>query len=104
MNFLKPYYDTEGPLGFPMKDADAKARISTTNIREGAKLGNAAFEAAAEAMRAVVVGAFVFVPAAFLSLVYIFPAIAWLAPAATSAPTITRCACRFTRNGEPVSR
>ena len=25
MNFLKIYGDTEGPLGFPMKDADARA-------------------------------------------------------------------------------
>ena len=25
MTFLKEYGDTEGPLGFPMKDADAKA-------------------------------------------------------------------------------
>src|SRR5688500_5540201 len=25
MDFLKQYWDTEGPLGFPMKDKDAKA-------------------------------------------------------------------------------
>jgi hypothetical protein len=39
---------------WPLSDADATARISTTNIKEGAKLGIAAFTAAAEAMRAVV--------------------------------------------------
>jgi hypothetical protein len=39
---------------WPLSDADATARISTTNIKEGAKLGVAAFTAAAEAMRAVV--------------------------------------------------
>jgi hypothetical protein len=25
MTYLRPYYDTEGPLGFPMRDADARA-------------------------------------------------------------------------------
>jgi hypothetical protein len=39
---------------WPFSDADATARISTTAIKEGARLGVAAFTAAAEAMRAVV--------------------------------------------------
>jgi len=39
---------------WPLSDADATARIATTNIKEGAKLGIAAFTAAAAAMRAVV--------------------------------------------------
>jgi hypothetical protein len=39
---------------WPLSDADAIARIATTNIKEGAKLGIAAFTAAARAMRAVV--------------------------------------------------
>ena len=59
-------------------------------LAAGAPLMAASFTAAAalvggvrpdavELARAVVVGALVFVPAAFLSLVYVFPAIAWLA-------------------------
>lgn len=39
---------------WPFSDADATARISTTAIKEGARLGVAAFTAAADAMRAVV--------------------------------------------------
>jgi hypothetical protein len=39
---------------WPLSDADATARISVTPIKEGAKLGVAAFTAAAGAMRAVV--------------------------------------------------
>jgi hypothetical protein len=39
---------------WPLDDADATTRIATTSIREGARLGLAAFTAAAEAMRAVV--------------------------------------------------
>ncbi|MBC6470994.1 winged helix DNA-binding domain-containing protein [Actinomadura alba] len=39
---------------WPLSDADATARIATTSIKEGARLGLAAFTAAAEAMRAVV--------------------------------------------------
>ncbi|WP_055590384.1 DNA glycosylase AlkZ-like family protein [Streptacidiphilus griseoplanus] len=39
---------------WPLSDADATARISATAIREGARMGTAAFTAAAEAMRAVV--------------------------------------------------
>lgn len=39
-------------------------------------------------VRAVVVGALVFVPAAFLSLVYVFPAIAWLALVGLVVPVL----------------
>ncbi|MEV6078251.1 crosslink repair DNA glycosylase YcaQ family protein [Streptomyces sp. NPDC052069] len=39
---------------WPVDDADATARISSTVIKEGAKLGLAAFRATAEALRAVV--------------------------------------------------
>jgi hypothetical protein len=42
----------------------------------------------AQLVRAVVVGALVFVPAAFLSLVYIFPAIAWLALVGLVVPVL----------------
>ncbi len=41
---------------WPLSDADATTRIMTTSIREGAKLGIAAFTAAATAMREVVTG------------------------------------------------
>jgi len=41
---------------WPLSDADATARISTTSIKEGAKLGLAAVAAAAQAMRDVVTG------------------------------------------------
>jgi hypothetical protein len=39
---------------WPLSDADATARIATTPIKEGARLGIAAFEAAASAFRSVV--------------------------------------------------
>ncbi|RPK56908.1 hypothetical protein EES43_23325 [Streptomyces sp. ADI96-02] len=39
---------------WPLDDADATARISTASIREGARLGLAAFRATAEAFRAAV--------------------------------------------------
>lgn len=39
---------------WPLSDADARARIATTRIKEGARLGLAAFRAAAEAMHEVV--------------------------------------------------
>ena len=41
---------------WPLSDADARSRIATTRIREGAKLGIAAFRAAATAMFDVVTG------------------------------------------------
>ncbi|MEE1735969.1 crosslink repair DNA glycosylase YcaQ family protein [Streptomyces sp. BE147] len=41
---------------WPLDDADATARISTTVIKEGAKLGLEAFRATAGALRAVVTG------------------------------------------------
>lgn len=41
---------------WPLSDADARSRIVTTRIREGAKLGIAAFRAAATAMFDVVTG------------------------------------------------
>jgi len=41
---------------WPLSDADATARISTTSIKEGAKLGLAAVAGAAQAMRDVVTG------------------------------------------------
>jgi hypothetical protein len=41
---------------WPLSDADATARIVTTSIKEGARLGLAAFEAAAKALRDVVTG------------------------------------------------
>lgn len=41
---------------WPLSDADATARIATSKIKEGAKLGLAAFTAAAEAMHEVVAG------------------------------------------------
>lgn len=41
---------------WPLDDADATARITTQRIAEGARLGRAAFTAAAEALRAVVTG------------------------------------------------
>ncbi len=43
---------------------------------------------AAEAARAVAVGALVFVPAAFLALVYVFPAVAWLALVGLVVPVL----------------
>ena len=42
----------------------------------------------AELARAVAVGALVFVPAAFLALVYVFPAIAWLALVGLVVPVL----------------
>src|SRR5918999_2226362 len=39
---------------WPLSDADATARIKSTQIKEGARLGLAAFTATAEALRAVV--------------------------------------------------
>jgi Winged helix DNA-binding domain len=39
---------------WPLTDADATARITNSRIKEGARLGRAAFTAAAEAMRSVV--------------------------------------------------
>ncbi|MBA2462619.1 MAG: hypothetical protein H0V45_12775 [Actinobacteria bacterium] len=44
--------------------------------------------AAAEAAKAVLVGALVFVPAAFLSLVYVLPAVAWLALVGLVVPVL----------------
>lgn len=41
---------------WPLDDADATARIMSPRIAEGARLGRAAFTAAAEALRAVVTG------------------------------------------------
>lgn len=41
---------------WPLSDADATTRILTTSIKEGAKLGIAAFRATAEAFRKVVTG------------------------------------------------
>lgn len=43
-----------GAALWPLSDADATARINVTPIKEGARLGLAAFTAAAEAMRDVV--------------------------------------------------
>lgn len=43
---------------------------------------------AADAARAVVVGAIVFVPAAFLTLVYVLPAVAWLALVGLVVPVL----------------
>jgi hypothetical protein len=43
---------------------------------------------AAEAARAIAVGALVFVPAAFLALVYVFPAVAWLALVGLVVPVL----------------
>jgi hypothetical protein len=41
-----------------------------------------------EAARAIAVGALVFVPAAFLALVYVFPAVAWLALVGLVVPVL----------------
>ena len=43
---------------------------------------------AADAARAIVVGAIVFVPAAFLSLLYVLPALAWLALVGLVVPVL----------------
>ena len=43
---------------------------------------------AAEAARAIVVGAIVFVPAAFLTLLYVLPAVAWLALVGLVVPVL----------------
>ena len=44
--------------------------------------------AAADAARAIVVGAIVFVPAAFLTLLYVLPAVAWLALVGLVVPVL----------------
>jgi len=44
--------------------------------------------AAADAARAVVVGAIVFIPAAFLTLLYVLPAVAWLALVGLVVPVL----------------
>ena len=43
---------------------------------------------AADAARAIVVGAIVFVPAAFLTLLYVLPAVAWLALVGLVVPVL----------------
>ena len=43
---------------------------------------------AADAARAIVVGAIVFVPAAFLALLYVLPAVAWLALVGLVVPVL----------------
>lgn len=79
--------------------AGRETLVQVLVLAAGAPLMAASFTAASmlvggvrpdalELVRAVTVGAVVFVPAAFLSLVYIFPAIAWLALVGLVVPVL----------------
>ncbi len=79
--------------------AGHETRVQVLVLAAGAPLMSASFAGAsvlvgavrpshAELVRAVVVGALVFVPAAFLSLVFVFPAIAWLALVGLVVPVL----------------
>ncbi len=66
----------------------AGAPLMAASFTGAAALVGGVRPATAELARAVIVGTLVFVPAAFLSLVFIFPAIAWLALVGLVVPVL----------------
>jgi hypothetical protein len=74
--------------GFQVLVLAAGSPLMAASFAGASAIVGGARPSAADAARAVIVGAIVFVPAAFLTLLYVLPAVAWLALVGLVVPVL----------------